>query len=184
MARRKWGVNAHTDEFQRTAAGGYVYTGSYYAYRSGGKGRVRALAELVTLWAVSFAATIAAGCIPGTGMESRAYALLPYAVQLVASVTFGWGILRLAAGGDPLRAYVYEETVGAIPRRGAISAIGCGLTALGELLGLIFAGTGEGVLPILAFFALEALAFAGIMLARRLISRLCWAEAEASEEKS
>ncbi len=178
MARRKWGVNAHTDEFQQTATGEYVYTGSHYAYQNRGKSRLRAMAELVILWAVSFAATIAAGCISGTGMENRAYAVLPYAVQLAASVSLGWGILRLAAGGAPLRAYVYQETVGAIPRRGAISAIGCGLPDLGALLGLLFAGEGETFLPVICFFGLEILAFSGILLTKRALSKLQWEKAD------
>ncbi|MCD7754469.1 MAG: hypothetical protein LUH41_08050 [Clostridiales bacterium] len=178
MARRKWGVNAHTDEFQQTATGEYVYTGSHYAYQDRGKSRLRAMAELVILWAVSFAATIAAGCISGTGMENRAYAVLPYAVQLAASVSLGWGVVRLAAGGDPLRAYVYDETAGRIPRRAVVAAVGCAVTALGELLGLLFAGEGETFLPVICFFGLEILAFSGILLTKRALSKLQWEKAD------
>ncbi|MCC8182312.1 MAG: hypothetical protein LIO45_04970 [Clostridiales bacterium] len=174
MARRKWGVNAHTDEYQRTATGEYVYTGSYYAYQDRGKSRLRAMAELVALWAVSFAATVAAGCIPGTGMEDRAYAVLPYAVQLAASVSLGWGVLRLAAGGDPLRAYVYDETAGRIPRRAVVTAAGCALAALGELLGLLLAGEGESFLPVICYFGLEILVFSGTILTKWKLSKLCW----------
>ncbi|MCD8381786.1 MAG: hypothetical protein LUC30_02540 [Clostridiales bacterium] len=178
MNRRKWGVNAHTDEFQRTATGEYVYTGSYYAYQDRGKRRLRAMGELVAVWAVAFAATVAAGCIPGTGMENRAYAVLPYAIQLVASVSLGWGVIRLAAGGDPLRAYVYDETAGRIPRRAIVSAVGCALTALGELLGLLFAGEDETFLAVISFFGLEILAFFGFLLTNRVLSGLHWEKAD------
>ncbi|MCD8052104.1 MAG: hypothetical protein LUE89_10570 [Clostridiales bacterium] len=174
MAGRKWGVNAHTDEFHRTASGEYVYTGGHYAYQGGGRSRRRAMAGLVALWAASFAATVAAGCIPGTGMQQRAYVILPYVVQMVASVSLGWGIGRLVTGGDPLRAYVYEETVGSIPRRALVAAVGAALTILGELLDVFLAGGGEELLPVLGLLCLEILAFLGIFSVRRALSKMRW----------
>ncbi len=173
MAKRKWGVNAHTDEFQQDASGKYVYTGNYYAWQPECGSRTRAMVKLILYWIASFALIVAAGCVPDAGMEDRAYIIIPYAVQIIASVSVGWGAFRLAFAGDPLMAYVYDETAASIPIRAMITIVGAGLTCLGEVFNLILNGS-ESPRSAAVLLIAEAASLILTILIRRSLQKMSW----------
>ena len=54
--------------------------------------------------------SLAAGCIPGTGMEGHVLMLLPYALGIGCTVRILWILGRLLVNGNSLREYVYKAT--------------------------------------------------------------------------
>ncbi|MGM9537966.1 MAG: hypothetical protein ACI3VN_06500, partial [Candidatus Onthomonas sp.] len=153
--KKRQGRRSYLNDFQQNAAGEYLYTGAHYTFVEQGKNRRRFLTELWLLCGVALAAAVAGGCIPGSGMDQCFYVMLPYAAGLVGAISLCWGLGRLTAGGDPLRAYVYEQTVEKLPGRAMVTAVMAGLTLLGSLVRLILSGFSGKVWGSLLFFALE-----------------------------
>ncbi len=165
---------AYLNDFTRTASGEYVYTGVTYAFQGGEQRRRRCMLFFILLTFVMLAAGIAAGCIPAPGMDRCPYVLLPYTFSLVAAGSVAWGMGRLAAGGDPLRRYVYRATVPQLPLRAALAMAGAGTALAGEALYLVLNGPGEWWPGALGFLLCQGMILAGGILWRRLFPRLEW----------
>lgn len=166
----------YLNQFHRTASGEYVYSGEHYTFQSQGKSRRRAMTELWLSCTVAVAAVVAGGCIPAPGVGNCAYVLIPYVAAVIAAVSGIWSLGQLTAGGDPLRAYVYDDTVKKLPLRLILTAVFAGVSCLGEGLFLLLNGgqgkTGFAVL----FLVLEAAATLAAVLGRWAFSRLTWSK--------
>ena len=163
MAQRKKGRRAYLDQFHRTPAGEYIYTGSTYSLQGS---RRRAMVRLAAPAAAATAAEAAAGCFSAPGTGRCAYILLPYASALIACVMAAWAVGRLIAGGERVRAYVYDGTVKKLPRRAMAAAILAAATGLGEAVYLLLNGT-EGLAAGAAAYLLCQIGAAAAMLALR-----------------
>lgn len=170
MIRRK--RRAYLDQFTKNAAGEYIYEGGHYTFQDTGKSRKRALTELWLLVGGGTAMVLAGGCIPAPGVGSCPYVLVPYVAALIASFSCVWSLGQLTAGGDPMREYVYHDSVEKLPGRALATAV-CALLALaGECL---YLGLHGGSLAFgLLFLLLMAGGAAAVFWARRTISRLNW----------
>lgn len=174
MIRRK--RRAYLDHFTKNAAGEYVYSGDCYTFQNVGKSRKRALTELWVYFGCAAAAVLAAGCIPAPGVGHCAYVLIPYVASLIAVFSCIWTVGQLTAGGDPMREYVYLDSVEKLPRRSVITAV-CELLALvGEFVFLLRNGAGERLAYGLLFLVLMAGSTLAVFLGRRCISRLKWSK--------
>lgn len=172
--KKRRGRRDYLNDFRQNAAGEYLYTGEHYAFAEQGKSRRRFLTELWLLCGGALIAAVAAGCIPAAGMDSCFYVLIPYVVGLVAAVSLCWSLGRLTAGGDPLRAYVYQETVEKLPGRGALTAAAAGLTLIGAVIRLILFGFEGEIWGSILFLALEAIILAASLLAGQWVRRQKW----------
>ncbi len=169
MKRRR----AYLENFHKEQDGKSVYQGEQYTYQgSGGSGGLRR--ELFRLWgwcAALLASLAAAGCITAPGMENCFYVLLPYAAGLMAGVSVCWALCRLTNGGDPLKAYVYEATVGALPLRSLLTALCAAACMVGEIVFAMRHGIGEKTAGFWGFLFFCALAvFLSAMLHRKIRS--------------
>lgn len=172
MIRRK--RRAYLDHFTKTASGEYVYAGGYYAFQDAGKSRKRALAELWICWGCATAAILAGGCIPAPGVGSCAYVLIPYVAAVIAAFSMLWAVGQLTAGGDPLREYVYRDSVEKLPRRSLATAV-CALLALaGEGVYLALHSGQAGAAWGAGFLALMAVSAGAALWCRSAILRLKW----------
>lgn len=171
--REKRGRRAYLKDFQPTAGGDYIYTGRMVRWPgAGGWSRREALIRLWLCALPGLAAALAGGCISGTGMDGRAFVLLPYIVGLVLAACTVWPVLRLTAAGEgPLREYVYQATVGRLPGLSLAWAICSGVTLGAELVNLAVPGF-SGVRPMaLLFAALEGLSLLAALALRRVAGR-------------
>lgn len=160
------------EHYQVNAGGEYVYTGKYLRYQ--GESRRRAL---LTLWVICVpmaAAAVACGCIPAPGMVNTFYTLLPLMVELVLAVSCLWSLGQITAGGDPMKEYVYRDSVERLPGRLTATMVFAGLTAGCELLYLIRNG-GFG-LEMGLVLGLQAVVFLLAMGAKSNISGMKWTE--------
>ena len=60
---------------------------------------------------------VLAGGFSGETMSHCVFQILPYLVEVGAVGSVVWALVRLASGGETLRAYVYKATVQALPGR-------------------------------------------------------------------
>ena len=113
MADRKK-KRAYLDDFEKDLNGNYQYRGAHYHYK-GTKSRGRALAGLWVLCGGGAALVVAAGLVPGATAYAPFWLLLPYMASLLAAGYAVYLLVRLTAAGEPLRAYIHEQTVLKLP---------------------------------------------------------------------
>lgn len=174
MIRRK--RRAYLDHFTKNAAGEYIYEGDHYTYQDTGKSRKRALTELWLLVGGAAAAILAGGCIPAPGVGNCPYVLVPYVAAIIAVFSCIWSLGQITAGGDPMREYVYHDSVEKLPGRALVTAICAALALAGEVLYLCLnGGAGRLAFGVLFLVLMAGSAFAAFW-ARRTISRLNWSK--------
>ena len=160
------------EHYQVNAGGEYIYTGSYMAYVDQGKPRKRALLELWAIAGGMAVGAVACGCIPAPGTQNTFYVLIPLMVSIITAIACLWTLGQVTAGGDPMKEYVYRDSVEKMQGRFVAAASFAGLTALTELLYLILSG-GWGVAA-LAVVILEALVCGFGIHGKRLFSAIEW----------
>lgn len=168
--KKKHRRHGELDYFVKDEQGRYRYAGACYA--AAHKGGHRAPAILLLLGAGAAASAAGAGFLPAPGMEGCLYVLLPYVAGLAGAVSVLWGAVRLLAGGDPLREYVYDATAGRLPRRTLVAAGTAGAAVLGEILYLLLRGGWSGSAA--AFLALELCSLTLSLLTRRHLGTMSW----------
>lgn len=161
MADRK-NKRAYLDDFARDLNGNYEYRGAYCHY-TGSVPRRKRLARLWGLCAAASALAVGAGFVPGATARAAVYVSLPYMAALLAVVYSLWALVRMTAGGEPLRAYIHEQTVQKLPGRCLLAAVLCGVAAAGQLVSLVLAGFSAARLIYLVMLA----AAAGLFIAAR-----------------
>ena len=82
----------------------------------------------------------------------------------------------ITAGGDPLRAYVYEATVLKIPRRAWVAMIGAAATLVGGIVYVASQGFCTDMAADLAFLLLHPAVFACIFGAKKKAGRMKWSK--------
>lgn len=173
MGEKKRRRRDYLNDFHQNLTGEYQYTGAHYTFAGQGSRRTF-LTQLWLLCGGTLLAAVIAGCVPAAGMDNSFYVILPYGGGLVAAISLCWGLGRLTAGGDPLRAYVYEQTVEKLPGRAVVTAAFGGMTLLGEGIHLILFGFSGKFWSSALFLALETVIFAASLTARRLLLRQKW----------
>ena len=156
MADRKK-KRAYLDDFEKDLNGNYQYRGAHYHYK-GTKSRGRALAGLWVLCGGGAALVVAAGLVPGATAYAPFWLLLPYMAGL------------LAAAGEPLRAYLHEQTVQKLPGSCLLAAVFAAITAAAQLVQLALEG--QNLPARLVFTLLQAAAAAAFVLASKRFKAL------------
>ena len=172
--KERKGRRAYLDDFRRTVDGEYIYIGATYAFQGEQSTRKRGLLRWGILAVGMVACAIVGGCIRAPGTVNCAYVLIPYAVGILAAFSVLWGYARMAKGGDPLRAYVYEATVPHFPLRTILTAVGGGGAILGELIYVILNGVQGLLVGMIVFLVSQAAMLVCALLWRPLGREMSW----------
>ena len=163
MADRK-NKHAYLDDFEKDLNGNYQYRGAHYYYK-GTQPRGKALAGLWVLCSGGTACLLAAGFVHGATAHAPFWLLLPYMAGLLAGVYVLYLLVRLTAGGDPLRAYIHEQTAQKLPGVCLAAAVLAALTAAAQLVQLALGG--QNLAARLLFAALQTVAAAAFIRASK-----------------
>ena len=163
MADRK-NKHAYLDDFEKDLNGNYQYRGAHYYYK-GTQPRGKALAWLWVLCGGGTACLLAAGFVHGATAHAPFWLLLPYMAGLLAGVYVLYLLVRLTAGGDPLRAYIHEQTAQKLPGVCLAAAVLAALTAAAQLVQLALGG--QNLAARLLFAALQTVAAAAFIRANK-----------------
>ena len=163
MADRK-NKHAYLDDFEKDLNGNYQYRGAHYYYK-GTQPRGKALAGLWVLCGGGTACLLAAGFVHGATAHAPFWLLLPYMAGLLAGVYVLYLLVRLTAGGDPLRAYIHEQTAQKLPGVCLAAAVLAALTAAAQLVQLALGG--QNLAARLLFAALQTAAAAAFIRANK-----------------
>lgn len=172
--KKRRGRRAYLNDFQVNVAGEYIYTGKVYRWGSDRKG---ALLRMWTFGLGAMAAAVAAGCIPGTGMEGAAWALLPYVVSLIAACTCVYAVGRLSFAGTEVREYVFQASVDQLPIRCMVTAIAASVAILGEIVNLFLPSFAGNLAGGILLMVLEGAILGFSVLLRGVVVRLKWTNA-------
>ncbi|WP_273446997.1 hypothetical protein [Thermophilibacter provencensis] len=140
---------------------------------AGGQDRRRLV---VTLWAacgLAVVAVVGASLANPAGLSGCPYVVLPYIAQFVSMVAVLWGMGRFSVGGERVRVYVRDETVGALPRRCVVAAALGLVAAAGEVVLLATSGTAPAAADF-AFLACEAVSVVALVTLRRACLDTAW----------
>ena len=168
MADRKK-KRAYLDDFEKDLNGNYQYRGAHYRY-AGAKPRGRALAQLWGLCGSGTVLVLAAGFVPGATAHAPVWLLLPYMAGLLAAGYAVYLLVRLTAAGDPLRAYLHEQTVQKLPGSCLLAAVFAAITAAAQLVQLALEG--QNLPARLVFTLLQTAAAAAFVLAGKRFKAL------------
>ena len=163
MADRK-NKHAYLDDFEKDLNGNYQYRGAHYSYK-GTQPRGKALAGLWVLCGGGTSCLLAAGFVHGATAHAPFWLLLPYMAGLLAGVYVLYLLVRLTAGGDPLRAYIHEQTAQKLPGVCLAAAVLAALTAAAQLVQLALGG--QNLAARLLFAALQTVAAAAFIRANK-----------------
>ena len=163
MADRK-NKHAYLDDFEKDLNGNYQYRGAHYYYK-GTQPRGKALAGLWVLCGGGTACLLAAGFVHGATAHAPFWLLLPYMAGLLAGVYVLYLLVRLTAGGVPLRAYIHEQTAQKLPGVCLAAAVLAALTAAAQLVQLALGG--QNLAARLLFAALQTVAAAAFIRANK-----------------
>ena len=163
MADRK-NKHAYLDDFEKDLNGNYQYRGAHYYYK-GTQPRGKALAGLWVLCGGGTSCLLAAGFVHGATAHAPFWLLLPYMAGLLAGVYVLYLLVRLTAGGDPLRAYIHEQTAQKLPGVCLAAAVLAALTAAAQLVQLALGG--QNLAARLLFAALQTVAAVAFIRANK-----------------
>ena len=163
MADRK-NKHAYLDDCEKDLNGNYQYRGAHYYYK-GTQPRGKALAGLWVLCGGGTSCLLAAGFVHGATAHAPFWLLLPYMAGLLAGVYVLYLLVRLTAGGDPLRAYIHEQTAQKLPGVCLAAAVLAALTAAAQLVQLALGG--QNLAARLLFAALQTVAAAAFIRANK-----------------
>ena len=125
--KKKKSRRAYLESFQKNQEGNYEYKGELYVWQGTGQDRRRELARLWGLCIALLGSLAGAGSVDAPGAINCAYVILPYVINLIAGISVCWGLCRLSAGGNPVRAYVWKASVEQIPGRAVFACISGGV---------------------------------------------------------
>lgn len=175
--KKKKKRRAHLDGFQKNDQGKYDYTGNVYEYEGSGGLECSLRSELLKLWgaaAVLLGSLIASGCVTAPGMDDCFYVLLPYIAALMAGISACWALCRLTSGGNPLKEYVYEASVNALPGRTLLAFFCAAVCEAGEIIYVCLHGMGEKTAGFCIISVLNVLSIVSSLVLRRSVMRMTW----------
>ena len=148
--KKKKSRRAYLESFQKNQEGNYEYKGELYVWQGTGQDRRR---ELARLWGLCIALL---GSLAGAG------------------ISVCWGLCRLSAGGNPVRAYVWKASVEQIPGRAVFACISGGASLAGELIFVVRNGLEGKTGGFAIFLLLECLVCASSSGMYQRVKKLKW----------
>ena len=172
--KKKNGRRAYLDDFQTSVSGEMIYCGAHYAYQGGGGERKGFLLKITALSAAAAVFSVLSGCVPAPGTLNCFYVLLPLLGSILSAVSVLWAVIRLIAGGEELREYIYSATMEEFPLRTALCVGFTGLCLVGELLYLVLHGMEGKLFGILIFLLCQLLVLLLSIVCRRTAKAAAW----------
>lgn len=172
MAGRK-NKHAYLDDFEKDLNGNYQYRGAFYRY-AGTPSRGRALAVLWLCCGGGAVLAVGAGVLPGATAHAPVWLLLPYMAALIAALYAVVVLARLTHGGDPMRAYIHEQTAQKLPALTRVCVLFAVLAAAGQG-SVVFANSAQMLFGVHGIFILlEIFSAAAFAAAAAFSRRMRW----------
>lgn len=158
--------NHYLRDFQEKPDGSYVYTGK--TWHADEAVRRRILVRLWALQAVMLFSVFLPGFTTTAGLLNTFYVIIPYVFWLISDFVLAYTLGSVTFGGNPLKNYIYENSVLKYPFCAVLPLAGAVMTAAALLIFLLRGGSGEG--EIVCFICCEIQIIASFLARRSGIS--------------
>lgn len=165
--KQKRNRRSYLNDFKQNESGSYDYEGAMYAFCEKNQSRKMMLIKQCGLCGGLILTAVINGFLPIPGLQDSAFVLLPFAVELIASISCCVAIGRILLNGKELREYIYQQTVLKLPGRSAIALFGAGAALLGELLYLAQDFARARSVYVMIFFVLQLASFGSALYLHR-----------------
>lgn len=172
--KQKKNRHSYLNDFKQNENGSYDYEGAMYAFSEKKESRKQMLGKLCGLCALMVLGAVVNGFLPIPGLQGSAFVLLPFAVELVASISCCVAVGRIVLNGKTMREYVYQQTVMKLPGRSAIALFGAGAALLGELLYLSQDFSKARSVYVMIFFVFQLISFGSALYLHRESKEQHW----------
>lgn len=157
--KQKRNRRSYLNDFKQNESGSYDYEGAMYAFCEKNQSRKMMLIKQCGLCGGLILTAVINGFLPIPGLQGSAFVLLPFAVELVASISCCVAVGRIVLNGKTMREYVYQQTVMKLPGRSAIALFGAGAALFGELLYLSQDFSKARSVYVMIFFVFQLISF-------------------------
>lgn len=140
--KKKRDKKHYLQDFQKNPDGSYVYTGK--TWHADEAVRRRALVKLWALQAVMLFSVFLPGFMTTAGLLNTFYVIIPYVFWLISDFVLAYTLGSMTFGGNPLKNYIYENSVLKYPFCTVLPLAGAVMTAIALLIFLLRGGSGEG----------------------------------------
>jgi len=175
MAREKKSGRSYLNDFQRNAAGEYIYTGNMYSCRVSREEIKQQKLYLGILTFLLAAAVIAGGCINSPGLYNIFYLIIPLICEIGATGSIVAAVLKYLSCKPPLREYIYRRSVEALPRRALFESVFAGIGLLSEIIFCII--NKKYVLLAAVYLIIKSVSIVLSLLIRKNAVKYPWTEA-------
>lgn len=129
-------------DFEEKPDGSYVYTGK--TWHADETVRRRILVRLWALQTVMLFSVFIPGFVTTAGLLNTFYVIIPYVFWLISDFVLAYTLGSMTFGGNPLKNYIYENSVLRYPFCTVLPLAGAVMTAITLLIFLLRGGNGEG----------------------------------------
>lgn len=168
--------HAYVKDFKADDSGKYSYQGATLHSSKDLAAFQKEIRGALTAFASVLVVQIAAGCIPGTGMEGHLLMLLPYALGIGCSARILWILGRLLQNGTSLREYVYKATAEKLDGYLMVAQILPAIVVLDAVVCLIRGTLHFQVPGLLVLIVSQALLLLAALLTKRRKPAGTWSE--------
>lgn len=169
--KKKKNKKSYLRDFEELSDGSYVYTGK--TWRADPAVRRLLLIKLWALCAAMLIAVLLPGFVTTAGLLNTFYVIIPYVLWLISDFYLAYTLGNMTFGGNPLRDYVYERSVGRFALHVMAPFVCAAATAAALAVFLLRGGKGEGAGLCLLCCAVQ---LAASYLARRSHISEIWTE--------
>ena len=182
--KERKGRRAYLNDFREDINGQYVYEGDRYTLDEEGISKKTLDTRLWLMTAVIAAGTVAGGCVPASCMLNCFYCILPFAGEAIAVFTLVWAMVKYSNGGEELRGYIYEKSVGVLPQRTFLAAFFAALGFAGVIIYIIINGfEGTAALTVIYLIIKVIVAICAWLMHKTVLSLKWKVNGKTAEEK-
>ena len=175
--KKRPGKRDHLNDFYKDVSGQYVYGGAMYTNGLTPAQHKRFILRLWLCAGGSLLGQIAAGCIPAAGMGDGFWVLPFYLGTIISTIMVCWAMWELTDGGEPMREYIYNASVGKLPRRCEFGMVFGGLSVAGLVIRLIVSGLAGGTLwATVLFVAIQIGTVCALFLVKKMLQSTHWSK--------
>lgn len=172
--KERKGRRAYLNDFREDINGQFVYEGDRYTLDEEGISRKSLNTRLWLLTVVITAGTVASGCLPAACMLNCFYCILPFVGEAIAVFTLVWAMVKYANGGEELRGYIFEKSMGVLPQRSFLAALFAALGFAGVIIYTVQNGFEDTAALTVIYLAIKVIVAVCAWIMHKTVLSLKW----------
>ena len=171
MARKN--RRAYLNDYQKGMNGDYYYSGRYMAFDGSAEERRKLNIISLGLSLILVILFIVSGVLNDKGLWNTFYVLIPFAAEAVCLALMIYRIFRLYRNAEPLKEYIYKQTVPGIQGLSMAAAI-CAAVEIIACVVFMIINKDFVVLTVVVFLAAKVISAGLLVVYNRYLKSFRW----------